>query len=84
MKVVANSSVLIALSTIGQLLLLKRRFPQGILIPEAVWHEVVEAGGDRPGAKEIRTASWIQRRIVRDQDFVKLLCAQLDMGEAEA
>lgn len=84
MKAVSNSSVLIALSAIGQLSLLKCRFPEGILIPEAVWCEVVEAGSDRPGAEEVRTASWIQRRVVRDQDFVKLLCAQLDMGEAEA
>lgn len=67
MKAVSNSSVLIALSSIGQLSLLRHRFPQGVLIPEAVWREVVEAGADRPGAQEVRAAEWIQRCRVEDQ-----------------
>jgi len=84
MKAVANSSVLIALSSIGQLSLLKRRFPGGVSIPEAVWREVVESGGGRPGAKEVGAADWLQRCKVQDQDYVKLLCTELDIGEAEA
>jgi len=84
MRAVANSTILIALSTIGQLPLLKHRFPQGILIPEAVWYEVVEAGAGRPGATEVRAADWIQRRRVEDQDYVRLLSTELDVGEAEA
>jgi len=84
MKAVSDSSVLIALSSIGQLALLQHRFPQGVLIPEAVWREVVEAGGDRPGAQEVRAAGWIQRRTVEDQDYVRLLVTELDEGEAEA
>jgi predicted nucleic acid-binding protein len=39
LKAVANSSVLIALSAIGQLELLSQRFLQGILIPKALWRE---------------------------------------------
>lgn len=84
MKAVSDSSVLIALSSIGQLSLLEHRFPQGILIPEAVWREVVEAGADRPGAQEVRAADWIQRRSVEDQDYVRFLAIELDEGEAEA
>jgi predicted nucleic acid-binding protein len=84
MKAVSNSSVLIALSTIGLLSLLKSRFAEGVLIPEAVWREVVEAGADRPGAEEVRTAGWIRRCNVEDQDYVRLLCTELDEGEAEA
>ena len=84
MKAVSNSSVLIALSGIGQLSLLERRFVEGVLIPDAVWHEVVEVGGDRPGAVEVQATTWIRRRSVEDQDYVRLLCAELDTGEAEA
>jgi predicted nucleic acid-binding protein len=84
MKAVANSSVLIALSSIGQLSLLKRRFPDGVLVPEAVWREIVEFGGGRPGAKQVQAADWLQRCKARDQDYVRLLCAELDTGEAEA
>ena len=84
MKAVVNSSVLITLSSIGQLRLLQHRFTGGVLIPDAVWDEVVETGSGRPGALEVQTASWIQRRRVRDQDYVKLLRTELDAGEAEA
>jgi predicted nucleic acid-binding protein len=84
MKAVANSSVLIALSGVRQLSLLQQRFPDDVLIPEAVWREVVESGGGRPGAKEVQTADWLQRCKVQDQDYVRLLCAELDTGEAEA
>ncbi len=84
MNAVVDSSALIALSSIGQLSLLKHRFPQGVLIPDAVWYEVVEAGAGRPGANEVRAADWIQRRNVEDQDYVRLLSTELDAGEAEA
>ena len=84
MNVVADSSVLIALSTIGQLTLLQKRFPGGVLIPEAVWDEVVETGEGLPGAIEIETASWITVSEIRDKRFFSLLCSELDKGEAEA
>lgn len=40
MTVVANSSVLISLSAIGQLDLLRKKYKE-VLIPQAVWEEVV-------------------------------------------
>jgi len=42
MKAVSNSSVLIALSSIGQLELINQRFLDGVMIPQSVWKEVVE------------------------------------------
>jgi uncharacterized protein len=59
---ISNSSVLIALSTIGQLQLLNQRFPSGILLPQAVWREVVETGAGQPGSEEIASASWLTVR----------------------
>jgi predicted nucleic acid-binding protein len=59
MTVVADASVLIGLSSIGHLSLLHRRFPKGVLIPQAVWREVVEQGRDRPGGQEVAEANWI-------------------------
>ena len=84
MKAVANSSVLIALSAIGQLELLSRRFPEGILIPQAVWREVVETGKGQPGATEVESVSWITVSTVQDKNLVSLLRMELDEGEAEA
>lgn len=84
MKAVANSSVLIALSTVGQVGLLPRRFIEGVLVPQAVWREVVETGKGQPGAEEVASASWVVVREVRDKALVSLLRGELDEGEAEA
>lgn len=84
MTVVADSSVLIALSSIGQLQILHQRFPGGILVPSAVWQEVVETGKGLPGAREVETASWIKVCKITNIRLFSLLSADLDHGEAEA
>lgn len=84
MKVISNASVLIGLGSIGMLLLLRERFPEGILVPEAVWREVVDEGAERPGAREVSAANWIKIQKVNDDGMVRLLRAELDEGEAEA
>lgn len=84
MKVVADASVLISLSTIQQLPLLTERFPQGILIPQAVWREVVAQGGDRPGALDVAAAPWITVLPGVTSGINQLLQAELEEGEAEA
>jgi hypothetical protein len=72
-KAVTNSSVLIALSSIGQLELLERRFPDGVFLPQAVWKEVVETGEGRFGAKQVAQASWLTIRSVVNTALVSLL-----------
>lgn len=84
MKAAANSSVLIALSAIGKLDLLASLFPEGILVPPAVWREVVEMGRGRPGAAEVSSAGWIQVRRIENEGMASVLRSQLDAGEAEA
>jgi uncharacterized protein len=82
----SNSSVLIALSSIGQLSILTQRFPDGILIPQAVWHEVVETGARRTGATEIATGLniWLTVQEVTNKTLILSLQQDLDDGEAEA
>lgn len=84
MRAVSNSSVLICMSLIGRLDVLHRRFPEGILIPQAVHREVVEGGRGRPGAAEVGEDPGIEVVEVRDTDRVALLRGELDAGEAEA
>lgn len=84
MAVVADASVLIGLSSIGQLALLQKRFPDGVLIPPAVWREVVEQGAERPGAREVADADWITVRDVSALEIVRLLQTELEEGETEA
>jgi hypothetical protein len=83
MRVVSNSSALINLSRIGKLTLLRDLF--GVLIvPDAVWQEVVVEGAGQPGADEIGSADWIQRQPVMNMQLVQALQQDLDGGEAEA
>ncbi len=84
MKAVTNSSVLIALSSIGQLELINQRFPDGVLLPKAVWKEVVETGVGRPGAEQVAKTSWLTIRLVTNTILVASLRLELDEGESEA
>ncbi|MBI4662236.1 MAG: DUF3368 domain-containing protein [Verrucomicrobia bacterium] len=82
MIVVADASPLIALARVGRLELLRTMFGR-LLLPEAVWHEVVAAGLDRAGAGMVIQADWIERRKAADSGMVRLLCRDLGAGESE-
>jgi len=83
MKVVSNSTPLIALSRINELELLHTIFGI-IIIPTAVYNEVVLEGAGRPGVKEVANASWITKMEVQNLLAVSMLQMDLDRGEAEA
>jgi predicted nucleic acid-binding protein len=83
-KVIADSSFLIALATVDALPLLLQIFPE-VFIPEAVYDEVVTRGAGLPGAEEVAAAAWIKRVMVKDANKVKGYRAErLGEGEAEA
>ncbi len=83
-KVISNSSPLIALSKISQLKLLKNLFRK-IIIPKAVYEEVVVKGENKAGVNEIKRAvdDWIQIKEIKDRKEANVLQAVLDYGEAE-
>jgi predicted nucleic acid-binding protein len=83
MNVISNASPLITLARIGQLDLLRQLYST-IIIPEAVWHEVVVEGAAQPGAEVVSSASWIVQRTVTNRPLVHALRQELDAGEAEA
>ncbi len=85
MKVVSNASPLIALSLIERLHLLKELWGE-IIIPEAVYKEVVIQGKGKPGALLAENAiknKWIKVIQVKEKNLVKFLMSILDYGEAE-
>ena len=83
MKVVVDASPLIALARIERLELLQEMFGS-VVVPSAVWREVVAAGLDKAGAGLVATAEWIRRQDVADQSAVEHLRRDLGAGEAEA
>lgn len=83
MIVVADATPLIALAKIEKLSLLRRLF--GTLhIPPAVYAEVVTQAPQRPGAGEVRGATWIKTTPIQNTSTLRYLRAELDPGEVEA
>lgn len=83
---VADASTLISLAAIGRLELL-HAFHGKIMVPPAVWREVVQDGHGRPGTAEVeeaRRVGWIEVVVPRNTDLLTLLKRDLDDGEAEA
>ncbi len=73
MIVLSDSGPLIALSKIKHLDILRKFFDK-IIIPQAVWTEVVEKGAGRPGSKELNAGivlidDRIAREIARSMDL---------------
>jgi len=81
--VIADSTCLIGLSKIGKLDILRQLFGK-ILIPAAVFHEVVVLGAGRSGADEVKNAEWIETQEVENQLAVKAFRLTLGAGESEA
>jgi predicted nucleic acid-binding protein len=81
--VVSDSSPLVTLAAVGRLDLLRALFTT-VLIPDAVYREVVTHGEGRAGATEVSDASWIRRASVENTPLVRALALSLDVGEAEA
>jgi hypothetical protein len=83
--VIANASPLINLSLLDYLHLLEK-FHSGVFIPPAVWDEVVVAGKNRPGVKEVKKAreeEWLSVVAPENEVIITTLEKQLDVGEAE-
>ena len=89
MIVVSDSSPLIALASIGRLDLLER-YCGHVLIPPAVFREIVTEGGGRAGAEDVRRAAWIRTvalqepERLREIDEIRATRPGLGMGEIEA
>lgn len=83
MIVTSNSSPLIGLARIGQIDILQKCFRK-IIIPQAVWHEVVVEGDKRPGVQELASAAWLQTVAVNNRTLVWSLRQSLGVGESES
>lgn len=83
MIVVSDSLPLIGLAHIGRLDLLRQLYGD-VVVPEAVYVEVVTRRAERPGAREVGEAGWITVRPVQRRDLADALATDLGRGESEA
>ncbi len=81
--VVSDASLLINLARVGHFDLLVAFYGQ-LVIPQAVYDEVVARGQGRDGSREVKEASWIEVRVPQDELAVRALAAELGKGEASA
>jgi hypothetical protein len=82
MLVVSDTSPIINLAVIGYLHLLPELFVE-IIIPHAVYQEIVVDGAGEPGAEEISQASWVKVVPNITSPFPNALYV-LDLGEVQA
>lgn len=82
MVAISDTCPLILFSRIRRLDLLRDLFDE-VLIPQAVWDEIMVDGGTRPGAQEILETWWIRRTPLARPITGQLFHGLLGPGEAE-
>ena len=80
--VVSNTTPIITLSLIGKLDLMRDLYGE-VLIPPAVYTEILVGGKNRSGIADLQAAEWIRVQPLVDPRRA-LLLPDLDLGEAEA
>ncbi len=83
MVIVSDTSPIINLAIIGHLDLIPRLFHK-VILPQAVFDEIVLDGAGLPGAEEIRQATWVEIKACQNTALISLLSQELDPGESEA
>ncbi len=64
MIIISDTSPIINLAAVGQLDLLRQLYGH-IIIPQAIYDEIVVAGTGQPGAHEVKAAGWIGPDLYR-------------------
>ena len=80
---VADSGPIIAFAQIGLVHLLQRVVEE-LVVPDAVYREIVVLGEGRPGAAEVAQSAWITRRTVGNPAALATLPLALRAGQGEA
>ncbi|MFK0732998.1 MAG: DUF3368 domain-containing protein [Gloeotrichia echinulata HAB0833] len=85
MIVISDTSAITNLAAIDQLKLLPLLYEQ-VIIPEAVYRELVDIDPPVPGSVEVQTATWLEVKLIANREVVERLQSEvrLDPGESEA
>jgi uncharacterized protein len=83
MIIVSNTSPLSSLAKIDKLILLKQIYDT-IIIPQAVYQELMDIRAGKKINETIKNARWIKTQSVTNLQLVNHLESKLDQGEAAA
>ncbi|BAZ06565.1 DUF3368 domain-containing protein [Calothrix sp. NIES-3974] len=85
MIVISDTSAITNLASINKLALLPLLYQQ-VIIPEAVYRELVDIEPPVPGSAEVQAASWLEVKLITNREVVERLQTEvrLDPGESEA
>lgn len=83
MIIVSNTSPISNLAAIGKLDLLQQLYTN-IIIPIAVYEEIINSGETEPATLAIQSLDWIETQSVTNKFLLQELQTILDLGEAEA
>jgi uncharacterized protein len=85
LKVVADSSPIISCARAGKLHLIKDVY-SNIIIPPAVYREIIIDGSGKPGYRELKNSIsvWVELKEPSDKSTVSILKRRFGDGESEA
>jgi hypothetical protein len=81
--IVADTGPIIVFARIGRLALLQQ-VVETVIIPDAVYDELVTRGRGRPGADALSQSAWIQHQSISDPGATEHFPSILEQGEREA
>lgn len=83
MIIVSDSGPIISFARAGHLGILKEVLRE-IIVPAGVYDDIVIRGANKPGAIEVRRATWIKKEEIRSRVKADRLPSSLGLGEREA
>ncbi len=83
MIIFSDTSPISNLAAIGQLELLRQLYGN-VIIPTAVYQELLNSGDTDPAVLAIKSVNWIQTCSITNNTLFQTLQNNLDIGEAEA
>jgi predicted nucleic acid-binding protein len=81
--IVSDSSPIISFSRAKKVYLIQGIYPE-IIIPPAVFDEIVIKGKGKPGSEEIKNATWVKTQKPKNENEIEKLKERFGPGEAEA
>jgi predicted nucleic acid-binding protein len=81
--IVADAAPIIAFARLGRLALLQR-IVEELVVPDAVYDDLVVKGCGKPGAAEVAESTWIRREAIRNLEATAHFPPVLGAGEREA